>query len=280
MAGVACLFAGGTAVMSAQVVGRPVLGVVCCTRRMGTEFAQAVINRYVVAAMRHADAAALLVPALPELMRADEVVGRLDGLLLTGSPSNVEPGRYGEAGAADAEGPYDQARDAMTAALVEAMLARGRPVFGVCRGLQELNVAFGGSLRRDTSRADDLLRHHAPDDVGFDAMFDHRHPVDLTPGGALHAAFGRDRLVVNSVHFQGIGRLGEGLHVEARAPDGVIEAVSATVNHAPVLAVQWHPEWDADSNLDSQIFFHILGRALRGEALGTADRLLHQERMS
>ncbi len=270
MAGVARLLAGGAAFMS--VSGRPVLGVVCCTRRMGTEFAQAVINRYVVSAMRHADVAALLVPALPEMMRADEIAGRLDGILLTGSPSNVEPGRYGEAGAADAEGPYDLARDAMTAALVEAMLARQRPVFGVCRGLQELNVAFGGSLRRDTSRAPGLLRHHAPDDVGFEAMFDHRHPVDLAPGGTLHSAFGRDRLTVNSVHYQGIGRLGQGLQVEARAADGVIEAVSATVNHAPVLAVQWHPEWDADSNSESRTFFHLLGRALRG------DRLLPQDR--
>ncbi len=249
---------------------RPVLGVVCCTRRMGSEYAQAVINRYVVAAMRHADVAALLIPALPDLMRAEEVVGRLDGILLTGSPSNVEPGRYGEAGAADAAGPYDPARDAMTAALVDAMLGRSRPVFGVCRGLQELNVAFGGSLRRDTSSAPDLIAHHAADDVPFDAMFDHCHSVALTPGGTLHSAFGRPELTVNSVHFQAIGRLGQGLTVEARAPDGIIEAVSATVNDAPVLAVQWHPEWDADSNPDSQTFFHILGRALRGEAITRA----------
>jgi putative glutamine amidotransferase len=249
------------------MIARPVLGIVCCTRRMGSEFGQGVINRYVTAAMRHADAAALLIPALPELMRADEVVGRLDGLLLTGSPSNVEPGRYGEAGAEDAAGPYDPARDSMTAALVEAMLALSRPVFGVCRGLQELNVAFGGSLRRDTSSAPDLLAHHAADDVPFHAMFDHRHPVHLTPGGTLHNAFGRSELAVNSVHFQGIGRLGQGLLVEARAPDGIVEAVSATVNNAPVLAVQWHPEWDADTNPDSRTFFHILGRALRGEPM-------------
>jgi putative glutamine amidotransferase len=248
-------------------MSRPVLGVVCCTRRMGSEYAQAVINRYVLAAMRHADVAALLIPALPDLMRADEVTGRLDGILLTGSPSNVGPGLYGEAGADDAEGPYDPARDSMTAALVDAMLNRGRPVFGVCRGLQELNVAFGGSLRRDTSRSPDLLAHHAPEGVDFDAMFDHRHGVALAAGGILNAAYGRDELTVNSVHFQGIGRIGEHLDVEARAPDGVVEAVSAHINNAPVLAVQWHPEWDADTNADSQVFFHLLGRALRGDPL-------------
>jgi putative glutamine amidotransferase len=230
---------------------------------MGTEQAQAVIHRYVTAAMRHADAAALLVPALPELMTADEIAGRLDGILLTGSPSNVEPGRYGEAGAADAEGPYDPARDAMTAALVAAMIARGRPVFGVCRGLQELNVALGGTLRRDTSRSPELLAHHAPDDASFDAMFDHRHTVALAPRGRLHGAYGRDELTVNSVHFQGIGRLAAPLAVEARAPDGLVEAVSARIDGAELLAVQWHPEWDADANPDSATFFHLLGRALR-----------------
>lgn len=248
-------------------MSRPVLGIVCCTRRMGTEQAQAVINRYVTAAMRHADAAALLIPALPDLMTAEEVVGRLDGILLTGSPSNVDAAVYGEGDADDVAGPFDPARDRMTAALITATLALRRPVFGVCRGFQELNVAFGGTLRRDTSRSPDLIAHHAPDDSGFDAMFDHVHPVALTPGGVLHSAYGRDALTVSSVHYQGVGRLGQGLIVEARAPDGIIEAVSARVDGAPVLAVQWHPEWDADRNADSAAFFHLLGRALRGDPL-------------
>lgn len=246
---------------------RPVLGVVCCTRIVGVEPAQAVMSRYVEAAMRYADAAALLIPALPDLMQAREVVGRLDGLLLTGSPSNVEPARYGQAGVADAEGPYDPARDTMTAALIEAMTGNGRPVFGVCRGFQEINVAFGGTLRRDMGRSDELLRHHATVDASFDEQFDHAHPVTLQPGGTLLAAYGRPELQVNSVHYQGVDRLGNGLAVEARAPDGVIEAVSADVGGAPVLAVQWHPEWRTDDNPDSQIFFHLLGRALRGEPL-------------
>ncbi len=136
---------------------RPVLGITCCTRTVGTEPAQAVMNRYVVHALRYADVAALLVPALPELMSAREVAPRLDGLLLTGSPSNIEPGRYGQADAEDAEGPFDPGRDAMTADLIAAMLELGKPVFGICRGLQEINVAFGGTLRRDTSRTDDLI---------------------------------------------------------------------------------------------------------------------------
>jgi len=248
---------------------RPVLGVVCCTRIVGVEPAQAVMNRYVAAAMAYGDVAALLVPSLPDLMSAREVAPRLDGLLLTGSPSNVAPERYGQGDAPDAEGPFDLGRDAMTAGLIEAMTALGRPVFGVCRGLQELNVAFGGTLRRDMSRSAELIAHHAPDDAGFEAMFEHGHEVALTPGGVLQRGLARDRLTVNSVHYQGIDRLGEGLAVEARAPDGVVEAVSARVNGAPVVAVQWHPEWRTRDNPDSQAFFRLLGRALRGELAAT-----------
>ena len=247
---------------------RPVLGIIACNRTVGSEIAQAVMNRYMDAAMRHADAAALIVPAMPGLMRADEVAGRLDGLLLTGSPSNVEPARYGDEQAGD--GPFDAARDAMTKALVDAMLALGRPVFGVCRGFQELNVAFGGTLRRDLGRT--ALPHHAPESVSFEAMFAHQHPVHLAPGGILAAAFGREALTVNSVHFQGVDRLASSLTVEAHAPDGVVEAVSARINNAPVLAVQWHPEWRTDANPDSQTFFNLLGRALRGDPLTPGPR--------
>jgi putative glutamine amidotransferase len=229
------------------------------------EPAQVVINRYVAGAMRYGDTAVLLIPSMPELMAAREIAPRLDGLLLTGSPSNIEPRLYGEGGAEDAEGPYDAGRDAMSAAMIEAMLDLGRPVLGVCRGLQEINVAFGGSLRRDTARNPALLAHHAPEDATLEGMFDHGHDVGLTPGGLLATALGRERVQVNSVHFQGVGRLGGGLAVEARAPDGLVEGVSAWVGRAPVLAVQWHPEWRPEINPDSQAFFRLLGQALRGE---------------
>jgi putative glutamine amidotransferase len=140
-------------------------------------------------------------------------------------------------------------------------------VFGICRGFQELNVAFGGTLRRDMAEHPDLLRHHAPDGVSFEEMFDHIHPVRLEEDGVLKRAYGRDALDIVSVHYQGVEALGAGLRVEARAPDGVIEAVSANVNGALVLAVQWHPEWKASENPQSQLFFQLLGRALRNEPL-------------
>jgi putative glutamine amidotransferase len=245
---------------------RPVLGITCCTRRMGGEQAQAVIDRYARSAMLYADVAALLVPATPDLMSAREVAGRLDGVLLTGSPSNVEPSRYGE-DVPDAPGPFDPGRDAMALGLIEAMIDAGRPVFGVCRGFQEINVAFGGTLRRDTGAGEALIAHHAPPDADLAGMFAHAHEVTLTPGGLLARGLGKDRLAVNSVHFQGAGRLGEGLAVEALASDGLVEAVSARPGRAPVVAVQWHPEWRTEDNPDSQAFFAMLGRALRGESL-------------
>lgn len=240
---------------------RPVLGVIACNRQVGTEPAQAVMERYIRAAMTYADVAALIIPSLPDLMTAAEVAPRLDGILLTGSPSNVATARYGDDGG---DGPFDEGRDEIALSMVERMIDAQKPVFGICRGFQEINVALGGTLRRDASANHDLIRHHAPDDVSFDAMFDHRHPVELESGGWLASAYGKPALDVNSVHYQGIGRLADGLSIEARAPDGLIEAYSARPNGAPLLAVQWHPEWGTEKDLDSQTYFHLLGKALRG----------------
>lgn len=248
-------------------MSRPVLGIICCTRQVEGEPAQAVMNRYARPALRYADAAGLLVPNLDDLMAAAEIAPRLDGVLLTGSPSNVETWRYGQLDAPDAEGPFDAGRDAIVLGLIEAMVEAGKPVFGMCRGAQEINVAFGGTLRRDTARHPDLLPHHAPPETPFFDWFEHEHDVALAQGGVLNRALGVERMKVNSVHFQGIERLGEGLTPEAFADDGIIEAVYAHPNGAPVLAVQWHPEWRTDERPLSQGFFTLLGRALRGEPL-------------
>ena len=244
---------------------RAVLGIICDNRQVGGRPAQIVLDRYLRAAIKYGDVAALLIPSLPDLMSAADIGGHLDGVLMTGSPSNVEPSRYGQA--EDGEGPFDPARDELAIGLIGEMTGRGRPVFGVCRGFQEINVALGGTLRRDTSANDDLIRHHAPDGAGYEAMFDHRHPVSLVPGGMLAAAFAKPELNVNSVHFQGVLTLAPTLSIEATAPDGLVEAYSARINGAPLLAVQWHPEWDTDADTDSQTFFRLLGRALRGDPL-------------
>ena len=247
---------------------RPVLGVIACNRTVEAQSAQAVMTRYLVSALKYADAAALLVPALPELMHAKEIAPRLDGILLTGTPSNLDPKRYGQI-IDDAPGPFDPSRDEMTAHLIDAMLELGKPVFGICRGFQELNVAFGGTLRRDMADNPDLIPHHAPSQKTFAEYFEHIHPVELVEGGVLERAYKTDSIDVVSVLYQGVDKLGAGLTVEATAPDGVIEAISATINGGQVLAVQWHPEWKAHENPQSQTFFKLLGRALRSEPLAS-----------
>lgn len=262
MARLARVLARGAAVMKA----RPVLGVIACNRVVEAQSAQAVMTRYLASAISYADAAALLVPAMPELMHAKEVAPRLDGLLLTGTPSNLDPKRYGDI-VDDAPGPFDPGRDEMTAHLIEAMLEAGKPVFGICRGFQELNVAFGGTLRRDMAESAELIAHHAPSERSFTEYFEHVHPVTLSEGGILQRAYKQDGLDVVSVHYQGVDKLGKGLTVEATAPDGVVEAFSANQNGAQILAVQWHPEWKAHENPQSQVFFKLLGRALRREPL-------------
>jgi putative glutamine amidotransferase len=245
---------------------RPVLGIICCNREIEGQDAQSVMTRYLLSSLKYADASGLLIPAMPEFMDAHDVMRRLDGLFLTGTPSNLDPKRYDDL-ADDAPGPFDPSRDEMTSRLIQAALNLSKPVFGICRGFQELNVAFGGTLRRDMAVHPALIPHHAPDDLPFDELFNHIHPVHLAPDGLLKKAYKQDALDVVSVHYQGVDKLGAGLSVEATAPDGVIEAVSAQVNGAQVLAVQWHPEWRAEENPQSQLFFELMGRALRGQPL-------------
>lgn len=240
---------------------RPVLGIICCNRQVGSEPAQAVMARYVRAAMTYADVAALLIPSLPDLMSAQEVASRLDGVLLTGTPSNIASERYGDTGG---DGPFDPGRDELALGMIEAMIERSRPVFGICRGFQEINVALGGTLRRDTATNPEMLAHHAAAGTGFDAMFDHFHHVSLAKGGRLAAAYHRQALEVNSVHYQGVDMLAPDLTVEAEAEDGLIEAFSTSLSGAQILAVQWHPEWQTEKNPDSQTYFGLLGKALRG----------------
>lgn len=246
-------------------MSRPLIGITADTRRFAGETAQVVIDRYVEAVIRHADVDAVIIPARPDLIDPRAIAGRIDGLLLTGSPSNVAPARYGDA--LEGNGPFDPGRDEMVLRLIEMMVDRAAPVLGICRGFQELNVAFGGTLARDLGDEGRPLSHHSPDGAPLDDMFGHGHDVILTAGGMLAGAFGGTSLHVNSVHFQGIDRLGDGLSVEATADDGVIEAVSARPNGAAILGVQWHPEWQADARAASQGIFHIFGRALRGEAI-------------
>ena len=250
----------------------PVVGIMACNRTVGVENAHAVMERYVRAAVTYGDCGALLIPPIEEGFSAASLTRHLDGLMLTGSPSNVQPALYGEDAGGD--GPFDVLRDHVSLAMIESMITSGKPVFGICRGFQEINVVLGGTLRRDVGFAAKVgeLDHHAPDDSAFDDLFEHYHTVDLVKDGLLNRAYGRDHLRVNSVHYQGIDKLGDGLTIEAFAPDGLVEAFSANISGAQVLGVQWHPEWHVDAYPESQTFFRLMGHALRGQPMTAAQK--------
>lgn len=244
---------------------RPLIGVICCKRRIGTDMFQAVAERYLDAMIRFAEVDAVLIPSLPEIQDARRILRRLDGVLLTGSPSNVEPGRYG--GAGPGVGPFDPGRDSVAMALIAESLEQDKPMLGICRGFQEINVAFGGSLRPDLGAPERAFAHHAPEGADFDGMFEYRHDVELTPGGILDRVLGGPRIEVNSVHYQGVERLAGDLKVEAVSSDGVVEAVRLGDDKGKLLAVQWHPEWRAGANPISLNLYKLFGRMARGENL-------------
>ncbi|MEG3168376.1 gamma-glutamyl-gamma-aminobutyrate hydrolase family protein [Sphingomonas sp. LB3N6] len=236
---------------------RPVIGVVCCNE-VADRPIQAVATRFIDPLVQYADATVLLVPAVANALDARSLATRLDGLLLTGSRSNVAGDRYG--GVDVAADTLDLDRDTVAFDLAARMIEAGQPVFGICRGLQELNVLFGGTL------TDAEAGHHRQtgDATAYETLFDHVHDVALQTGGLLETAMARSSVTVTSVHRQGVDRLGTGLSVEAVAiDDGLIEAFSARPCGGDVIAVQWHPEWDAAVSDASRAFFSLIGRSLR-----------------
>ena len=235
---------------------RPLIGVLCCNEIIERPV-QTVASRFVEPLAHIAGASVLLVPALVDSLDAASIAARLDGLLLTGSRSNVAAHRYG--GGSDS-GRIDEERDEVALRLADLMIEGGKPVFGICRGFQELNVLFGGSLRDLEPGA-----HHrqAAEALRFHELFEHMHDVELIAGGRLAGGGPGRRISVNSVHLQGVERLGSGLAVEAVATiDGLVEAFSARPLQGEVLAVQWHPEWDGAQCAVSRRFFEMIGRAL------------------
>jgi putative glutamine amidotransferase len=238
---------------------RPVVGVMCCNQSIDERDAQIVSSRFITPLAQISGLSVLLVPAIADA--AIGLAGRLDGLLLTGSGSNVCASRYGGRSLPDGQ-PTDGRRDEVALSLAGRMIERGRPVFGICRGVQELNVLFGGTLATDVGAAG----HHPAGDLPLDALFSHRHDIEIAAEGLLDRVMPARRINVVSVHRQGIDRLGGGLAVEALAPDGLVEAVSAFPCGGPVLGVQWHPEWDVASSPASQAFFELAGNLIRDGA--------------
>jgi putative glutamine amidotransferase len=239
---------------------RPLIGIPTDRRIVGHHPFHMVGEKYARAVIDAAGAAPLLIPSLAEELRFEELIERLDGLLFTGSPSNVEPRHYD--GPPSAPGTlHDPARDATTLPLIRHAVDSGVPVFGICRGFQEMNVAFGGTLHQKLHEVPGLLDHRDDESQPLEVQYGPAHDVTLEPGGLLRSLADDDRIRVNSLHSQGIERLGPPLAVEARAPDGVIEAFRVRAAASFALAVQWHPEWNVMANPFSRALFAAFGKA-------------------
>ena len=241
-------------------MARPVVIVTSCNRLLG-EHPFHVAGRKYVDAVRLAGALPLIAPPF-EPEELDGLLDSVDGVFLTGSASNVHPSHFGEA-VHDPSLPLDPERDAWTLPLITKALARGMPLFGICRGTQEANVALGGTLHQAVQEQPGLNDHRAPKDQPATVQYGLAHPVDVVPGGLLERIVGQASFEVNSLHGQGIKRLAEGLRVEAVAPDGLIEAFTQPDAPGFNLCVQWHPEWRAADNPVSLRLLEAFGAAVR-----------------
>jgi putative glutamine amidotransferase len=222
-------------------------------------------QQYLEAAVSAAGVFPVLVPSFGDRLDLDSLLDSVDGVMLTGSKSNVHPSLYG-GDASEANGPYDPARDATTLPLIRRAIERGVPLLAICRGIQELNVALGGTLGTEIQEREGVLDHRAPVSDNQDERFAIRQKVTIKPGSCLAGVFGAGDIMVNSVHRQAVDRPGPRLVVEAVAEDGTVEAVSVKDARAFAVGVQWHPEYWANSDDNSARIFRAFGDAVRAHA--------------
>lgn len=257
----------------------PLIGVNACSQRLPEKHPFFIVGeKYVRAVSEGAGGMPLVIPALGDQIPLPQLVAQLDGLLLTGSPSNIEPHHYdGEPSAPDSE--HDPSRDATTLPLVRAAVAAGVPVLGICRGFQEMNVALGGTLHQKVHEVPGYRDHREDKTTSINDQYNTlAHPVTLQPGGLLASIWPHEAdVMVNSLHGQGVRDLAPGLQVEAIADDGLIEAFSVKQAQRFALAVQWHPEWQwhPDKGVGEFPFYRAILKAF-----GDACRERHAQRLT
>jgi putative glutamine amidotransferase len=244
---------------------KPVIGIPADRRLLGHHYFHCVGEKYIRAVAEGAHAVPVLIPSLGDAMNVRDMLADFDGILLTGSPSNVEPHHY-SGPPSDPGTMHDAYRDATTLPLIPHVVEGGMPLLAICRGFQEMNVAFGGTLWQKLHEVEGHRDHREDLNAPLDEQYGPAHEVELARGGLLHRLAGRDHITVNSLHSQGVQTLGRDLEIEARSPDGVIEAFR--VRNAPsfALAVQWHPEWQFSENPFSAALFAAFGAAARERA--------------
>ena len=243
---------------------KPVIGIPADRRLLGPHWFHCVGEKYIDAITLAAQAIPVLLPALGE-RNLQDWLGNVDGILLTGSPSNVEPHRY--AGEPASPGTlHDPERDATTLPMIRQAVEAGLPVLGVCRGFQEMNVAFGGTLVQRIQEQPGRRDHREDPSQPLEQQYAPVHKVELAEGGLLRRLAGRPTIMVNSLHSQGVERLAAPLVTEATADDGIIEAFRVSDARSFALAVQWHPEWKVMDNPLSRALFAAFGESVRERA--------------
>lgn len=247
----------------------PLVGVPTDRKMIGPHPFLAAGEKYIRAIIDGADGLPLLIPGLQPPLALREALEAVDGILLTGAVSNIEPHHYSDEPSWEGN-LHDPARDATNLALIPLAIEMRLPILAICRGFQEINVAFGGRLHQKVHEVPGLSDHRENPDDPLDVQYAPAHEVALAPGGLLATIAGTERVRVNSLHGQGIARLGEGLIAEATAPDGLIEAYrfdgGGRADGAFLLAVQWHPEWRVLENSFYHGIFRAFGDACRQRA--------------
>lgn len=241
--------------------------------RAGHDY-QVMTHKYIMPLVEQGECVPLLVPSCCGLVDVDHYLDLADGLYLTGAGSNIEPSLYGQVNLTP-EKPQDPARDEVDIALIRGALARHMPIFAICRGMQELNVALGGDLYQKVYAEEVFADHREDPEAPIATQYGESHQISLIPGSWLHTLLGAERIGVNSLHGQGIRTLGEGVVPLAHADDGLIEAITLSGAEAFILGVQWHPEWQAADNPHSVRLFSAFGKACLAYRQGVKNGGIH-----
>ena len=249
-------------------MSRPVVGIISNSHLINDEYAvhaAGALNAEALADV--ADVLPLIIPADPTKVSVGDLMATCDGFFFPGGRPNVHPEEYGEE-TTEAHGTHERNRDRVSLPLIRECVARGQPIFGVCLGFQEVNVAMGGSLYPEIRDLPGRSNHRMPPEGTLEEKFELRHEVTLTEGGLFHQVFGATKVMTNTLHGQGIKVAGPRVVIDGYAPDGTPEAIY--IKDAPgfTLSVQWHPEWNAEADPVSRPLFTAFGDACRAWAAG------------
>jgi len=249
-------------------MSRPVIGIIGNSYLINDQYpAHAAGTMNAEAVSQVSRAIPMIIPTDPSLASLPELMQVCDGFLFTGGRPNVHPEEYGER-PTEAHGTFDRDRDRVALPLIRACVARGQPIFGVCRGFQEVNVAMGGTLYPEIRDLEGRDNHRMPPDGTLEEKFALRHEVSFVDGGPFHRLMGDKSVMTNTLHGQGIKDPGPRVVIDGHAPDGTPEAIYVAGAAGFTLSVQWHPEWRAGEDAVSRPLFEAFGDAARAWAAG------------